>query len=834
MRSTRVFNGVLFGEELNRIVASETSAHAAVSNPWEKIVSPLIQDIRYACRMYLRNPLITGIALLALALGTGANSAIFSVVYAALLRPLPVRDVDSLATIAMVSEKLHVTGAQPSLAAYWKYQREGRFFDALAAAVPGTSVFGAQGDRTVKLWRVTASFLPALGVGPAKGRNFTAEEDLPGKARVAVVSDSFWRGQLASDPGVLGSSVRADGEPYTVIGVLPAGFHVDGRPADVYVPMARSPQSREYLAVNIYARLKPGVTLRRAQAELDAIASQSPAGPFAWKPRVWMLRDFQVRDVRQSLWVLLGASGLVVLIACANTATLLLARANARRQEIATRVALGAGKGRLLRLLLTESGLLSVAGGACGLLVALGGVRLAPLLAHERLPGLLEQTRVDGAVLAFTIAVSVATGFLFGAAPALGYLRSDLFDALRPGGAAGLHGRRRGWNALIVVEVALALVLAVGASLLIRTFFYLRDVAPGFRVDNLLTVRIAPAKGKFTSPAQCNEYWKGMIERMRAIPGVRAASFAQALPLTGDNWVGKWEVEGAAFASAQEIPAMWQYYVEKDYFRTMQIPLKRGRFFNERDDAGAPKAVIVSESFARRFWAAQQVIGKHLGGGKDPLLEVVGVVGDVSAEETTKAPPPELYLHFLQFPTARMAAAIRSDPRVYSSALALEPAVRRAIAEADPANPPFQVAEMRRVISDRIASNRLTAQLIAIFAGLALVLAAVGIYGVLSFSVDRRTHEIGLRMALGASRGSVIRLIVGEAAVVAIGGVGIGLVGVIALGRAIRTMLFGIAATDPWNCAGSVAALLAIAILAAAAPAIRASRVDPMMSLRHD
>jgi predicted permease len=289
-----------------------------------------------------------------------------------------------------------------------------------------------------------------------------------------------------------------------------------------------------------------------------------------------------------------------------------------------------------------------------------------------------------------------------------------------------------------------------------------------------------------------------------------------------------------AFASAQEIPAMWQYFIDKDYFRTMQIPLRRGRFFNERDDAGAPKAVIVSEGFARRFWPGQEPLGRHLGGGQDPLVEVVGVVGDVSAEESTKSPPPELYLHFLQFPVARIAAAIRPDPRVYANALALEPAVRRAIAEADPANPPFQVAEMRRVISDRIASNRLTAQLIAVFAGLALVLAAVGIYGVLSFSVVRRTHEIGLRMALGASRGSVVRLIVGEAAAVAIGGIGIGLAGVVALARAIRTMLFGIAVTDPLTCAGSVAALLGIAILAAAAPAIRASRVDPMASLRHD
>lgn len=792
----------------------------------------LFQDFRYAGRMYLRNPLMTGAALLALALGTGANSSIFSVVYAALLRPLPVRNAESLVTIALVSEKLRVTGAQPALSSYWKYRREGRFFDSLAAAAPGTATFGNQGE-TVKLWRITATFFPTLGVAPALGRNFSADEDQPGRGGVALVSDSFWRGRLGGDPKSLGRMIRADEQPYTVIGVLPPGFHVDGRPADIYVPIARSPESREYIPVNLYARLKPGATLTRAQTELDALANQDPAGPFAWRPRAWMLRDFQVRNVRLSLWVLLSAAGLVLLIACANTATLLLARANARRQEIATRLALGAGKGRLLRLILTESGLLSLAGGACGLLVALGGVRLAPLLAHERLPGLLEQARIDGAVLAFTLAVSIATGFLFGAVPAVACLRADLFDALRPGGY-GLSGRRRGWNSLIVVETALALVLAIGAGILIRTFFYLRDVAPGFRVDNLLTVRITPPKGKFTSPRQCNEYWKAVIERMRAIPGVRSAGFAQALPLTGDNWVGKWPVEGVAFRSPEDIPPMWQYHVDKDYFRTMQISLRRGRFFDERDDAGAPKKAIVSEGFARRFWPGQEPIGKHLGGADDPLLEVVGVVGDVSAEETTKSPPPEMYFHFLQFPTARMAAAIRFDPAIYASALDLEPAVRRAIAASDPTNPPFQVAEMRSVISDRIASNRLTAQLIAIFAGLALVLAAVGIYGVLSFSVVHRTHEIGLRMALGASRYRVVRLIVGEAALAAMAGIGVGLAGVIALARIIQTVIFGVAATDPLTCTAGVAVLLAIAILAAAAPAVRASRMDPMTSLRHD
>ncbi len=782
--------------------------------------------------MLLRNRSVTAVCVIALALGTGANSAIFSVVYAALLRPLPVRHADRLVTVALVSDKLRVTGAQPGLSTYWKFRQERRFHEAIAAAAPGTATFSGEGNTTVKFWRVSASFLPTFGVEPRLGRNFLPGEDQPGTAKVALIADNFWRGRLGGDTKVLGRAIQVDGESYTVVGVLPAGFHVDGRPADIYAPIGRSPQSREFLPVNIYARLKPGVGLQQAQAEIDATAPRDP-GPLGWKSRLWMLRDFQVRNVRLSLWVLLGAAGLVVLIACANTATLLLARSNARRQEIATRAALGAGKSRLLRQLLTESGLLSLIGGGCGVLVAMGAVRLVPLLAHERLPGLLEQTRVDGTVLAFTLVVALATGLLFGAAPAARSLRGDLFQALRSG-RTGATARKRGWNFLVVSETALALVLAIGASLLIRTFFYLRDQAPGFRVDNLLTVRITPPRGKFTSQAQCNAYWKTIIDHLRAVPGVQVASFAQALPLTGDNYVGQWAVEGAHFARPQDAPTMWQYYVHADYFRTMQIPLRRGRLFTGRDDAGAPKVAIVSESFVRRFWPGQNPIGKHIGGGKDPLLEVVGVVGDVSAEETTKSAPPELYFHFLQLPTARIAAAIRPDPRVYASPLALEPAVRRAIAGADPSQPPLQFAEMRRIISDRIASNRLSAQLIAIFAGLALVLAALGIYAVLSFSVAQRTHEIGLRLALGAERSRVLRLVVGEAAALAGCGILVGLAGAAALTRVMKALLFGVAPIDSATYVAAGAALLAMAVLAAAAPAYRAARVDPMTSLRHE
>jgi predicted permease len=786
--------------------------------------------------MLLRNPGVTAAAVLVLALGIGANSAIFSAVYAVLLRPLPVKDVDRLVAIAMVSRKLNVTGAQPGFRVYATWKEHGRPFESVAAASPGTASLSiGGGEQTVRLWRVTASFFPTLGVSPVMGRNFLPGEDQPGSGRVALLSRRFWRGRFNGDPRILGTAVTIEGEPFAILGVLPEGFHVDGRPADVYVPMARSLNSREALQTDIYARLKPGVTIQQAQAELDAYSSRLDAGPLGWQAHLWPLRDFQVRDVRLSLWVLLGAVGLVLLMACANTATLLLARATARRNEIAIRAALGAGGGRLVRQLLTESSILALLGGACGLFVAAGCVRLVPLLHHERLPGLLEQVRVDSGVLAFTLVLSVLTGLLFGAAPAVAARRLDVFATLKEGGRSGNSAAcRRGWDLLVITETALALVLAVGATLLVHTFFYLRDVAPGFRGDALLTARIVPPSNKFTSREQCIAYWRGTIGRIRAIPGVEAAAFGQMLPMTGENQVTSLAVEGHHFARPQDSPTMWLRNVERDYFRTLQIPLRTGRLFTERDDAAAPRVVIVNETFARRFWEGQDPVGKHLGGGDDPLSEIIGVVGDVRAENSTKAAPLEIYFHYLQVPPRRIALAVRADPRVYKDPLLLAPAVERAVAGFDKNQKVTNFAEMRQLISDRIAPKRLSAQLIAAFAGLALMLAAIGIYGLLSFSVAQRTQEIGLRLALGAQRSGVLKMVVGQAALLAATGVGIGVMIALGLTRIMRSLLYGVSATDLWIYAGASAALLSVAVAAAIVPAWRAASIDPLRALRQE
>ncbi len=793
------------------------------------------RDLRYGMRMLARKPGITVVAIMALALGIGANSAIFSVIYAVLLRPLPVRDADRLVTMATESQKINVTGAQPGFTVYAAWKEHGQFLESIAAAATGTAPVSASGpEETARLWRVTASFLPTLGVEPRIGRNFSGEEDQPGGARVALIADSFWRSKFNRDPRVLGATIRIEGQPCTVIGVLPPGFHVDGRPADVYVPLARSLNAREWLPVNIYARLKPGVSVQQAQAQVDARAKGIDPGPLGWKTRVYSLREFLVRDFRLSLWVLLGAVGLVLLIACSNTASLLLARASARQKEMAVRISMGAQGRQLVRQLLTESALLALAGGLCGLLLARLSVQLVPLLWYQRLPGLLQQTRVDGTVLVFTLAVSLLTGFVFGTAPALRATRVNVGETLKEAGR-GVAGasHTRGWKMLIVTETAIAVVLAIGASLLIRTFFYLRDVAPGFSVENLVTARITPPRGKFTAPAQAIAYWKDVVEGVRKIPGVRGATFAQALPLTGDVWVMSWPVEGHPFSPPNDVPTMWQRIIETDYFRSLQIPLRNGRLFNEGDNAAGPKVVVVNEAFVRRFWPGQQAIGKHLGGSFNvPMYEVVGVVGDVRAQDTTRAAIPELYIHYLQMPPGRVALAIRTDPGVYRNPLVVEPEVRRAVAAIDPTQPVTQFAEMQRLISDRVAANRLSAQLIAMFAGLALVLAAVGIYGVLSFSVAQRTHEIGVRMALGAGRDQVLRMILKEAGILAAAGIGIGIVGALVLTRVMRSLLFGVSATAPVAYTASCLVLMVVALLAAAVPAYRAARVDPLVALR--
>jgi putative ABC transport system permease protein len=768
------------------------------------------QDLRFAVRQIQRRPSTAILAIATLALGIGANSTIFSVVNAVLLKPLPVRDPGSLVTVAMWNARFNAAGAQPSTSAYFQWRERRDIFAGMGAAASATAlVETSEAAKPLRWWRVSADLLPMLGVSPAAGRVFSAEEDRPGATPVAMLA--------SGDRSLLGSTVKIDGKPHTVIGILPPGFHLNGRPAGVYTPIAMSPNSKEWIAVDIYARLSPGVTTEQATAALKSHRAEQ--GPFPWQAQVWRLRDFQVRDVRLSMWVLLGAVGLVLLIACANIASLLLARATARQREFFIRSSLGAERPRLVRQLLTECGLLAIAGGIAGVAVAAVSVKVVPLLAHERLPGLIEQARVDGRVLLFSIGLSLLTGLLFGAAPAL---------------ATGRAPRRRQFEWIVIGETALAVMLAIGATLLVKTFFYLRDVAPGFRVDRLVIATVNSERGRFKTPQQCLDYYGDVLRRVRAIPGVRAATYASAMPLTGDNLLVTLAIEGHQFARPQDYPPLWHRTVERDYFRTMEIPLKRGRFFDERDDLAASRKIIVNEAFVRRFWPGQDPIGKRLGGVDSPVYEVIGVAGDVRHQDSTRDAAVEIFFHQLQSPTMRATLALRVDSGAYRKALLVEPALRSAVAGADPGQPVTRVAELQRMISDRVAPKRLSAQQIAVIASLAAVLAAIGIYGVLAFAVTQRTRELGIRIAVGAHAGNLMRMVIGRSLVLGAAGVVIGIVGALGLTRFVKTLLYGVSATEPLTYIAAGAGALLLAALASAAPAWRASQVDPIRVLRHD
>jgi len=789
-----------------------------------------IRDVRYGFRMLFRTPSTSALAVLALALGIGANSAIFSVVYAVLLRPLPVHDAGSLVAIGSYNPKFNIPPINPGYTVLNSWKREARSFESVAASWAGTAELGVGIEQEkVPYWRVSANFFPALGVQPILGRGFTDDEDRPGAARVVVIGHDLWKRRFFGQTGAVGASLKVGDNVCTIVGVAPPGFHVDGKPADVYAPIGVDfLNPRSYLPVTAYARLKPGVTVAQANSEMEAVSARLDTRGGGWRARVVTLRDSMVRDVRLSLLVLLGAVAMVLLIACANIASLLLARSAARQREAAIRAALGAPRSRLLRQFLTESVLLSLVGGAAGLLLARWCVHLVPLIQNVRLPNLLLATRVDSTVLLFTAAISVLTGVAFGAAPALAGASTAVYEELKEGGRAGeTRGRKRLWSTLVVIETALAVMLMIGATLLMRTFLYLRDTAPGFRVDGLLTATIA-------APAQKLAFYNQVLEQVRAIPGVESATLASSLPLDGDYRAMSLPAEGQQYARPQDWPILWHRTVDPQYFHTLQIPLRRGRLFDERDREGAPRVAVVNESMARRLFSGQDPLGKHLGNTKTDYFEIVGVVADVRHQDATKDGLVEVFFPLAQAPPPSMALAVRADGRIARDAMLLAPSVERAAKTVNPAVSLAHVQEMQQMASDRLAPKRLTGTIVVVFAGLALVLAAIGIYGVLSFTVAQRTHEIGVRMAVGADRSSVVRMVAGKAAALAGTGILIGAVASLAAGRVISSLLYGVSSTEPAVFAGVSATLLAVALVAAYLPARRAACVDPVTALRHE
>jgi putative ABC transport system permease protein len=807
-------------------------------------MSTLIKDIRYAVRMLLRSPGFTIVAVLALALGIGANTAIFSVVNAILLRSLPFRDPSSL---VMVWEKSkHSDRNVVSPANYLDWKSRNHVFGDLAAVISPEdfhlNLTGAGEPEELPGGAVSANFFQMIGVQPIIGRSFLPGEDTRGRDRVAIVSHQLWRRRFGSNVGIVGKSITLSGELYQVIGILPPDFLWNNRRTDVWVLYVIDP-GRDYRAtsgryMDAVGRLKPDVTLQQAQAEMSEIARQlegeHPEFNKNWGVNLVPLHEQTVGQVRPALLVLLASVAFVLLIACVNVANLLLARAAARQREIAVRAALGAGRWRLVRQLLTESTLLAACGGLLGLLLSSWGIEALVALAPASIPRLSE-IRIDKGVFAFTALVSLATGILFGLAPAIEISKVNLNDALKEGGrtSTGDVRRHRVRGALVISEVALALVLLIGAGLMIRSFERLGAVNPGFRPDHLLTMKVLLTGTPPSQDQPIIAFFREAVERLGRLPGVRSAGAINYLPLsTGMASATSFTIVGQPDPGPGNEPGTDVRVVDPNYFRTMGIPLLQGRGFTAGDTQQSARVLIVSETLAHRYFPGENPVGKKLviWWGDDRPDEIVGVAGDILHEGLDARPEPMIYWPEARMPYNSMTLVARTE----GDPMSIAPAAIKEIHAMRPDQPVADVRSMNAVEAESVSRQRFNMLLLAIFAAVALLLAVVGIYGVMAYGVTERTHEIGIRVALGAGRGDVLRAVMGRGLVLTIAGVGIGAVAAYALTRLMTSLLFGVRATDPATFAGVALLLAMVALAACYVPAWRATKVDPMVALRYE
>ena len=818
------------------------------TNRRTNMIADLWQDLRFGARMLAKQPGFTLIATLTLALGIGVNTAIFSVVDAVLLRPLPFREAERLMMLGTVDSRKGDGLSSVSYPNFVDLRAQSGSFERLAAFRDRNfTLTGSDEPARLKGVVASADLLALLGVSPSLGRSFRTEEDNAG-ASVVILSHGLWRRRFNSDPQVIGRNITLDDRSLTVVGVAPAGFQfpIAAEPVDLWTTIAHDATGNDPMTaqrglayLSVIGRLKPGVSGAQAQAEMDGIARslerQYPDDNAHHGARLVPALEQIVGDVRRPLLIIFGAVGCVLLIACANVANLLLARATARRREIALRAALGASRGRVIRQLLTESVLLALAGSACGWLLAWSCMESLLSICPENIPR-LQDIRLDGRVFGFTLLVSLLTGVIFGLAPALQAAKTELTETLKEGGHSGEGPRgARLRGALLIAEVAIALILMVGAGLLLNSFWRLLKVNPGFDPRQTLTFRLSLPDSKYSDP-QAVAFFERLQARLQDLPGARSASVTFGLPFGNSGIATGLDIEGRPVAPGDR-PQIDCQIVLPDYFRTLGIRLIKGRDFNARDGQNARPVAIINETLARRFFPNEDPIGKRIrpdiaaGPGDVPIREIIGVVSDVRYRSLTADVPSEVYMPYPQLAvTTGMWVALRTDADPRS----LIGAARTEVKALDRELPVFEVKTLDEYVSGAVGRPRFNALLLLLFAGVALLLTAVGIYGVISYSVTQRTREIGIRMALGAPSHDMLKLVVKQGMTLTLIGVGAGLGGALALTRLLKTLLFGVSAADPLTFSVIALLITIVAFVACWIPARRATKVDPLVALRQE
>jgi putative ABC transport system permease protein len=801
----------------------------------------LFQDLRYAIRMLIKNSGFAAISILALALGIGANTAIFSVVNSVLIRPLQFSEPDRLLMTYATDPSIGQERIPFCVADFLDWRSQNRVFEKVAAFSSNRFTYtgGESPEQLPGAW-VTADFFEALGQQPELGRTFLPDEDQPGRAPVVIVSHGFWQRRLGADPNVLGRQITLNNNAFSIIGVMPPGFTFPERDNELWaIERLDTPSRRGPYYMWGIGRLAPGATIVEARAEMDSIARRIQQETRSTKNDGTFtaigLTERIVGNVRPALLVLMAAVIFVLLIASANVANLLLARAAAREKEIAIRQALGASRARLIRQMLTESVLLAAIGGAIGLLLAQWGIDALLALSPEDIPR-LNEIKMDGRALGFTILISILSGVVFGLAPALQSSKINLNDTLKEAGRSNTESasRRRLRNALVVSEIALSLVLLVSAGLMIKSFVNLQNVSPGFNAENILTMQLSLPRSKYTNSAQTTAFYSQLLEKVEALPGARSAAISISLPPNNLEVSDNFSIEEHPTPAGESDPIAPIVFVSSKYFATLGVPLLRGRVFTDNDRDGAPPVVIVNDALARQYFGAEDPVGKRFkegtASGDNLWMEIVGVVGNVKYTGLDAKEEPAYYLPFLQNPIRFMYLAVRSD----SNPTALLASIQDEVRTLDKDLPIARARTMSELLSESVAQPRFRSLLIAIFAGVALMLAAIGIFGVISYSVSQRTHEFGIRMALGANPGDIVRMVLVQGLKLALLGAGLGLAGSYAATRLLSSLLFNVSPTDPLTFVGIATLLTVIALLASYIPARRATKVDPMVALRYE